>query len=123
MSSSSITRTLDSLRESGYIADIVERRLPKCFVCRDLFGIADLLAVHPAERVVLLIQVTSAGNITHRLERIRARPELPAVLAAGVRVEIWGWAKRNRCWHARRVAIQPGDLTAITIVELPRSKR
>ena len=101
-------RTLARLRELGYRADVVERRLPGCFITRDLFGIADLFAVHPGERTVLLVQATTAAHVTDRLRRVRGQPDLPALLAAGVRVEVWGWAKRGGRWHVRRVAVRPG---------------
>jgi hypothetical protein len=44
-------------------------------------------------------------------------------LAAGVSVEVWGWAKRGGRWHVRRVAVRPGDLAAVTVAELPRRRR
>ena len=56
-------RTLARLRELGYRADVVERRLPGCLVTRDLFGIADVIAVHPGERAVLLVQATTAAHV------------------------------------------------------------
>ena len=121
--SSPIKRTLARLRKLGYHADIVERRLPGCFLTRDLFGIADLFAVHPGERTVLLIQVTTAAHVADRLRRVRGQPDLPALLAAGVRVEVWGWAQRGGRWHVRRVAVRPGDLAAVTAAELPRRRR
>jgi hypothetical protein len=120
--SSPIKRTLARLRKLGYHADIVERRLPGCFLTRDLFGIADLFAVHPGERTVLLIQVTTAAHVADRLRRVRGQPDLPALLAAGVGVEVWGWAKRGGRWHVRRVAVRPGDLAAVIVAELPRRR-
>jgi hypothetical protein len=107
----------------GYTADVVERRIPGCFTTRDLFGIGDILAAHPEERIILLVQTTSRDHLADRLRRVRACPALPVLLDAGIRVEIWGWAKRNGRWHACRVAIRPGDLEAITITDLPRSRR
>jgi hypothetical protein len=111
------------LRKLGYTADVVERRVPGCFTTRDLFGIADILGVHPEERIILLVQTTSRDHLADRLRRVRACPALPLLLAAGMQVELWGWAKRNGRWHAARVAIRPGDLEAVTIADLPRSRR
>jgi hypothetical protein len=121
--SSPIKRTLARLRKLGYLADIVERRLPGCFITRDLFGIADVLAAHPGECAVLLVQATTAAHVADRLRRVRGQPDLPALLAAGVRVEIWGWAKCGGRWHVCRVAVRPGDLAAVTVAELPRRRR
>ena len=123
MENSPIKRTLARLRKLGYHAGIVERRLPRCFITRDLFGIADVLAVHPGERTVLLVQATTAAHLADRLRRVRGQPDLPALLAAGVRVEVWGWARRGGRWHVRRVAVRPGDLAAVTVAELPRRRR
>jgi hypothetical protein len=111
------------LRKLGFTAAVVERRIPGCFTTRDLFGIGDILGVHPGERVVLLIQTTTRDHLADRLRRVRAEPALPTLLAAGMRVEVWGWAKRGGRWHAARVAIRPGDLEAVTIAELPRQRR
>jgi hypothetical protein len=121
--SSPTKRALAHLRKLGFTAAVVERRLPNCFTTLDLFGIGDILAVHPEERVILLVQTTSASNFATRLRRVRDQPALPVLLTAGVQVEIWGWGKRNGRWHVRRVAIRPGDLEAVTIADLPRSRR
>jgi hypothetical protein len=110
------------LRKLGYTAAVVERRLPNCFTTQDLFGIGDVLGVHPGERIILLVQTTSASNFAKRLRRVREQPALPQLLAAGVQVECWGWAKRNGRWHVRRVAIRPGDLEGVTIADLPRQR-
>ena len=84
-------RTLARLRELGYRADVVERRLPGCLVTRDLFGIADAIAVHPGARAVLLVQATTAGHVVDRLRRVRGQPDLPALLAAlGCEIEVRG---------------------------------
>jgi hypothetical protein len=107
----------------GFHADIVERRLPGCFTTKDLFGIGDVLAVHPGEHITLLIQTTTADHLADRLRRIRDQPALPALLAAGVRVEGWGWAKRGSRWFVRRVAVQPGSLETEVIADLPDRRR
>ena len=85
-------RALARLRELGYLADVVERRLPRCFITRDLFGCIDVVAVRPGE--VLGVQCTSASNLAARLARARGAPGLRDWLAAGARFGVWGWAKR-----------------------------
>jgi hypothetical protein len=121
--SSPTKRTLAHLRKLGFTADVVERRIPGCFTTRDLFGIGDILAVHPGERIVLLIQTTTRDHLADRLRRVREQPALPLLLDAGMQVEVWGWAKRGGRWQAARVAIRPEDLEAITIAELPDGRR
>jgi hypothetical protein len=99
-------RALARLRELGYLADVVERRLPRCFITRDLFGCIDVVAVRPGE--VLGVQCTSASNLAARLARARGAPGLRDWLAAGARFGVWGWAKRRprgrrKVWCVLRV--------------------
>jgi hypothetical protein len=121
--STTTKRTLAYLRKLGFITDVVERRLPGCFVTRDLFGFADVLGVHPGKRVVLLVQTTTASNFAKRLRHVRDQPALPLLLAAGVRVEIWGWSKRGGRWFVRREVVQPGTLETVVVAELPDRRR
>jgi hypothetical protein len=114
---------LAHLRKLGFLADVVERRLPGCFVTRDLFGFADVLGVHPGERVVLLVRTTTASHFAKHLRHVRAQPVLPLLLDAGVRVEVWGWARRGSRWHVRREAIQLGTPETIVVAELPDRRR
>jgi hypothetical protein len=107
----------------GYVADIVERRLPGCFITRDLFGFADILAVHPGEHNIMLIQTTTQSNFAKRLRHVREQPAVPMLLDAGVRIEVWAWAKRGGRWHVRRVAVRPGDLAAVVVAELPDGRK
>jgi hypothetical protein len=121
--SSPTKRTLTLLRKLGFVVEVVEKRVPGCSISRDLFGIADVLAIHPEQCVVLLVQATTADHFANRLRRIRAQPVLPSLLAAGVCVEIWGWSKRGGQWHVRREAIQPGDLETVVVSKLPDGRR
>jgi hypothetical protein len=121
--SSPTKRTLALLRKQGYVVEVVEKRVPGCLVSRDLFGIADVLAVHPEQGIVLLIQATTADHFANRLRRVQEQSVLPSLLAAGVRVEIWAWAKRAGQWHVRREALQPGDLGTVVITQLPDGRR
>jgi hypothetical protein len=116
-------RTLARLRRLGYLADVCERWLPRAHRRRDLFGLADVIAVHRREPGVLLVQATTAAHAPDRLARARGRPELPAWLRAGGAFEVWGWAKRGGRWHVRRVAARPGDLAPVELSALPRGRR
>ena len=89
-------RTLVSLRRAGFMADICERWIPHANIRRDLYGLADVLAVHPTRREFLLVQATSAGHVGDRLARARSRPELGAWLRAGGRFEVWGLGQTRR---------------------------
>jgi hypothetical protein len=76
-------RSLARLRREGFVAAVVQKWLPHAGARQDLFGCADLLAVHPRARICLLVQATSLSNLSSRLAKARARPELAAWLRAG----------------------------------------
>jgi hypothetical protein len=95
------------------MADVVERYIAPVRCKRDLFGIGDVLAVHPEERAVLLVQCTTDSHVSDRLKRIQAQPELPLLLQAGVAVEVWGWRRRTGRWCLRRVAVRAEDVAPV----------
>jgi hypothetical protein len=115
-------RTLDLLRRSGYLAAVVETWVPRVNRRRDLFRFADVLGVHPVRREVILVQTTTAGHVAHRLAKIKAIPELAAILASGCKVSVHGWDKRAGQWHCRIVDVLSGDLDVIA-ADLPRRGR
>jgi hypothetical protein len=104
------SRTLALLRRRGFTAAVVERWIPRVRRRLDLFGVGDVLAVHPQQRVILLVQATSRGHVGDRLKRARSRPELAAWLAAGGLFQVWGWAKVGRRWTVKVVVLRPADL-------------
>jgi hypothetical protein len=65
---------LKHLRRLGPVADVVERWLPHACVRRDLFGFADVAAVHASDRVFLLMQCTTAAHVAHRLAKAQQCP-------------------------------------------------
>jgi hypothetical protein len=111
------------LRRLGYLAARVEVYLPAVQRHRDLFGIGDVLGVHPRDRSVLLVQCTTAGHVADRLRRVKARPELPQLLRAGVTVEVWGWSLVGGEWQVRRVAIKAEGLEPVVLRAPPRRRR
>jgi hypothetical protein len=107
-----MARTLHLLRREGYTADVCERFVAPLRQRRDLFGIADICAAHPGERVLLLVQATTAAHVADRLTRARGRPELAAWLRAGGAFQVWGWANRRGRWQVKRVEVRLEDLAA-----------
>lgn len=101
-------RTLAELRRQGFLAGVVERWNPHARVRQDLFGIVDVLAVSAAG--TLAIQATSGAHVAARLAKLREAPALPQVLAAGWRLEVWGWRKsaKSRRWELRRELVSLG---------------
>ena len=81
-------RSLTLLRSTGHIAGVVERWLPQVNRRSDLFGFADLLAVHRVVSGVLLVQATSLSNVSARLTKAKGKPELAVWLRAGQRFEV-----------------------------------
>jgi hypothetical protein len=70
------------------LAAVVERWIPRANVRKDFFGIGDVLAVHPRERAIVLVQATAAAHLAHRLAKARARPELALWLTPGGCIEV-----------------------------------
>ena len=123
-------RTLVYLRRQGYLVEVVERWIQfgkpspgkKNGVRRDCFGIADLLACRPRDKAIILIQATSAANISHRVKKSLASPHLATWLDSGGQFQVWGWAKRARRWEPRITEISGADLLPVVVVEKKRRR-
>jgi hypothetical protein len=116
-------RTLAELRHCRDVADVVERYLHHAQRSRDFLGIADVLAVRRGEPGTLAIQATTLAHVRDRLDRCRSRPELAAWLAAGNRLEVWGWFKNPAGrWKVKRVAVRAQDLADV-VLSAPRRRR
>jgi hypothetical protein len=97
-------RSLAYLREQGYLAEVVERRVPKCMILRDLFGFIDILAIRGDE--VLGVQSTSRSNVDARIDKIAGHPNVGAVRQAGIRLEVHGWGRMaSGRWELRVVDV------------------
>jgi hypothetical protein len=106
---SPLARSLKVLQQNGWQSAKTEHYNSFSKRRVDLFGFIDILAVKgPA---TLALQPTSDSNVSARVRKVYESPYLPAVLAAGWKVEVWGWAKRRalgsqrETWQVRRVAI------------------
>ena len=84
-------RSLKYLREMGYLADVVERWIPMARIRKDLFGIGDIFAIKDNER--LIVQTTSASNVSARVRKIADHENTPKVRSAGVSIHVHGWRK------------------------------
>ena len=82
-------RSMAHLRAQGWTVGVVEQRIPRTNITRDLFGFIDLLAIKGGE--TLAVQVTSGSNMAARQRKITDHPNLPAVRAAGWAVVVHGW--------------------------------
>ena len=108
-------RTLKHLRDAGYYAAIVEHFNPFVKIRQDLFGIGDIVAVHVEHPGVLMVQCTSASNMSSRVKKILAAPVTPTWIAAGNQIEVWGWSKKGargkrKLWTLTVVPITEMDM-------------
>jgi len=86
--------SLASLRKDGWLCQKTEHWNPFARVRNDLWGFADALCLRGKE--ILAVQATTTGNINKRVEKIKASENYQIVKDAGIRIEVWGWAKRGK---------------------------
>lgn len=86
-------RSLEKLRSEGYTVAVVERYNSFTKRRHDLFGFIDVLAIRGGE--TLAVQTTSASNMSARAAKIAEADTTSAVRAAGWRIVVHGWIKRN----------------------------
>lgn len=99
--------TLRDLKKNDYLAQVVERWNPFAHVRVDLFGIIDIVAVHPERPGVLGIQATSYDNISARVKKLEASPNTEIWLSAGNKLQVWGWRKVKNRWTNKVLTILP----------------
>jgi hypothetical protein len=117
------TSSLKLLRKSGWIATVVEQFIAKANIRRDCFGFADILAAHPRERRMMLVQTTSLANVSTRVKKIQGKPEAAAWLSSGGIIEVHGWTLRAGLWRVKRVEIRAADTAPIVIIRPPKRTR
>jgi len=93
-------RSLEYLRDQGYLCAIVEHWNPFARIRQDLWGWADILAIRKDE--VLAVQVT-ASAVSDRIKKIEASPALGTVREAGIRIEVHGWRKNSAGKYVMRI--------------------
>lgn len=86
-------RSLAYLRKLGYHAQVVEKYNPFARVRQDLFGIIDIVAVHPEEKGVLGVQTTTSSHLSSRIGKAHKNKILPIWLLAENRMDFHGWKK------------------------------
>lgn len=105
-------RSLKQLRAEGFIAQVVEKTIPHCFIKKDLFGCIDIIACKPGVGTVG-IQATSGSNHAARMTKALAIPELKIWCDCGNTFQVWSWSKPkdSRKWTLRREAGDPRNTT------------
>lgn len=94
-------RTLKKLRDDGYVAEVVEKWIPGANIRRDLFGFIDVLAIKPGE--ILGVQCTSRGHVRNRCNKIAEAELVGNVREANIKIEVWGWDKKDNRWRVKIV--------------------
>lgn len=119
-------RTLDWLRERGYVVDKTEHWIGNPFVPvsrkrKDLYGCIDVVALHNDRKGVLGVQATARSGVNARVTKscTECRKALRLWLRAGNRFIVMGWFARKEAttsrtakkdhvvrWYPRLVEIQ-----------------
>lgn len=95
-------RTLDKLREDGYLPWITEHWNAYARKRQDLYGFVDVLAVR--ENETLAVQCTSGSNVASRVAKIAQHENVGALRKAGWVIQVWGWRKNKAGkWDVRIV--------------------
>src|SRR5262245_60049182 len=97
-----INRTLSALRRSGYTATMARAWPPDAMFYRDVLSVADIIAVRPGEDGVLLVQCTTASNLSASRRTAVASGLLRTWLAASNRFELFAWSEDGENWGVRR---------------------
>ena len=112
-------RSMAYARSQGWLAGVVERRLPKTFTTKDLFGVFDLVVLRGGDApTVVGVQTTSADHHSERVAKVLAWPELDLWLAAGAQAEVWSWRKAGargtrKLWQVRVEAVAPAPAASL----------
>jgi len=93
-------RSLQYLREQGYLCEVVEHWNPFARVRKDLWGWCDILAIKKNE--VLAVQVT-ASAVADRIKKITLSDTVGVVREAGIRIEVHGWRKNAAGKYVMRI--------------------
>ena len=83
-------RSLEYLREEGYLPWVVEYWNPFARVRKDLWGWCDILALKEGE--VLAVQVTASG-VSSRIKKIQESETISWVRKANIKIHVHGWRK------------------------------
>lgn len=99
-------RSLKLLRDRGYLAEVVEKTIPKTFIKKDLWGCVDIIGIAVTGHIIC-VQATgdSGGNVAARVRKCRESEVFSMVKAGGHRFEVHGWkgkpnGKRKK-WECR----------------------
>lgn len=96
-------RTMAKLKSQGVPCASVERW---CSFSRrriDCFGAIDIIALRDG---ILGIQTTSGSNVSARIAKMSAEPNMLAWVQNGGMLEVWGWSKRGARGKVKRWTVR-----------------
>lgn len=102
-------RSLKYLRDNGYVAEVVEKTVPRSFVKKDYIGIVDVIACGNGH--ILAVQVTTTGNLNARKLKALAEPRLLTWLESGGSFRLHGWSKRGGRGERKKWTLKEIELT------------
>lgn len=104
--------SLAELRKRGYMAAVVEKFNPWVKIRQDLFGLIDIIGVHPIKKEVIGVQATTdtGGQASKHKMKVESNKNLKIWLDSGCKFKIWAWAKKGKkgerkLWTLREVEI------------------
>ena len=116
MKTSPAQRSLKAMRDAGYIAEVVERRVPFNFITIDYLGCIDILAIHP-DHGIIGVQTTTDSNTSSHIKKCVAEPRLRTWLQSGGKFIMHTWGKhgdrgKRKVWRCRtyRAFVAGGDM-------------
>ena len=109
------SRSLQRLREDGWMAQKVEHWNAFSHRSIDLFSVIDIVAVKQGCLGVLGVQTTTSANLAARREKCRASQALKLWLQCGNSFVLHGWAKygergKRKVWKCRHELIRAEDI-------------
>lgn len=113
-------RSLAECRKRGWPSTVVEKWIPQTRRRLDVFGFGDILALD-GQPGSLLVQATSGSNVSSRVTKIltECRALAQTWLAAGNRIEVWGWAKKGPRGARKLWTLRVVEVTATNVEEMP----
>lgn len=96
-------RSLEHMRELGYLCAVVEKWNPHAMIRQDLYGFIDVLCVKGED--IVGVQACTGANVSARIAKIVEHPNWPLVCQA-IRVIVHGWRKNA----AGRWTLRPVEL-------------
>ena len=116
--------SLNNLAKRGYIAAVVERWNQWAKIRQDLWGFADIIActfTPDGMRRIVLVQTTTAANMSARRKKIQENTQARMWLRCGGDIELHGWAKvgargKRKVWTLRMGTFSPVDGGHITYI-------